>query len=123
MITGVRLAAHLSLDTSIDEHAGKSRAQQQVVEPETGVARPSVPHVVPKRVDAFVTAQVTDGVGPSLLDEPGIGRAACRLDQRIIIPGRGGIDVDFGGSDVVVAGQHSGHAFAQQLSGVSSTGA
>lgn len=27
-----------------------------------------------------------------------------------------GLDVDFGGSDVVIAGQHCGHAFEQQLS-------
>ena len=55
-----------------------------MVEAQAGIALPALAQVVPERVDALIAVQFAYGIRPTLLDEPCICRAACRLNQCII---------------------------------------
>src|SRR5215471_16701166 len=48
----------------------------------------------------------TDRIGPTLSEEGSEGGAAPGLDQRIVVPGSRLIDVEGGGSNIVVSGQY-----------------
>src|SRR3954469_14195253 len=54
MIAGIRFTAHRAIDAGSLEALRKIRAEKYVVDPQSGVARPAVSHVVPERVDALV---------------------------------------------------------------------
>src|SRR5262249_40141093 len=54
VVAGIWLATHRALDLRALQSLRKLRAQQNMVEPQAGIARKSVPHVVPERVDARV---------------------------------------------------------------------
>ena len=86
MIARVLLAAHVAIDPGILQSLGEQRAQQNMIEPQAGVALPPVPHVVPEGVDALVGMERAQRVGPALLDKAGIGGAALGLHQRVVIP-------------------------------------
>ena len=62
--------------------------------------------------------QGADRVGPALVHQ-GLERgAALRLDQRVLVPGFGRININPGRRNVVVARQHHGDILLQQLGGV-----
>jgi AraC family transcriptional regulator, activator of mtrCDE len=50
VIAGAFFAAHLAVDAGFDQPRGDDRAQQQMIQPQSGVARPAVSHVIPERV-------------------------------------------------------------------------
>ena len=84
-------AACPSIDAGFAEAWPKLGAQQKMIEAKASIALPAVPQVMPKRIDAILAVKFADRVRPSLLEQPRIGGPALRLDQRIIVPGLGGI--------------------------------
>src|SRR3954451_3451524 len=91
MVAGAFLAAHLAIDAGLEQARRYLRAQQQMIEPQSGVARPAVALVVPEREHRFFRMQRADRVGPALVDQRLERRAALRLDQRVLVPGFGRI--------------------------------
>src|SRR5690349_14110022 len=89
-----------------------------MVEPQPGVALPALTHVVPERVDTLLAIKIADGIEPALIDKLGIRSPALRLDQRIVLPGRRGIDIELGRRDVEVASENHRRARLEQLSRV-----
>ena len=53
VIAGAFLAAHLAIDAGREQARRDRRAQQQMIEPQSGVARPAVALVVPEREHRF----------------------------------------------------------------------
>ena len=74
--------------------------------PETAVAFPALPHVIPKRIDRFFGMEGANGFGPTLREKALIRGAAFRLQQGVAIPGIRRVDVEVGRHDVVVTSQH-----------------
>ena len=107
-------AANVAVTSGRFKTVRQGRAQQQVIEAQSGIALPAVTHVVPERIDALAGMQRAQGVGPALLDQARILGAALRLHQRVVIPRFGRINVDFGPGDIVVAGETHRRFRAQQ---------
>src|SRR5665213_2136571 len=63
---------------------------------------------------------VADRVTPALRYQRPERRAALRLDQGILVPRPRRIDIEFGGRDVVVAGQYHGNVLLQEFRGMRS---
>ena len=118
MIAGVRLAAHAAIDPGFDQARAQVGRQQDLVEPQAGVALPALPHVVPERVHRRVRMERADGVDPALCKQALIGGAALRLQQRVIVIGFGLIDVLRRRHDVVVAREHDRDAGLVERRGV-----
>src|SRR4051794_29352091 len=90
-----------------------------MVQTQPGVALKAMADVVPEGVDARLAGLLTQRVSPALLDKAGVGGAALRLDQRIVVPGFRRVNVDLGRRDIEVAGEDHRRAGLQQFSGVS----
>ena len=80
--------------------------QQDLIEPQPGVALPALSHVVPERIHRRIRMQRADGIDPALRQQALVGGAALRLQQRVLVVGFGRIDVLVGRHDVVVAREH-----------------
>ena len=61
MVTG----PHMALDAGGNQAAGNGRAQQQMVDAQSGVAGERVPEIFPKGVDPLVGMQRPQRVGPA----------------------------------------------------------
>jgi hypothetical protein len=94
VVAGANLPPHLAINPSRHQASDHRRAEEEVVEAETGVALPSIPLVVPKRVDRVRGMKRPDRVGPALAQEAPEGSPTLRLQQRIVLPGPGRIDVE-----------------------------
>ena len=125
MIAGAGSPADLAIDPRLDDPVDEAAADQQVVDPEAGIARPGVAYVVPEGEGGLVRVEVGDGVGPALGQQPGEGRAGLGLGQRVGAPGPHRVDVGVGRNDVVIAGQHGRHTdgFEARRMGEKVTGA
>src|SRR5450755_3746207 len=53
MVAGAFLAAQLAVDAGLDQARRQHRAQQEMIEPQSRVARPSVAFVIPEREHRF----------------------------------------------------------------------
>jgi hypothetical protein len=84
-----------------------------MIKPESGIALPAMPQVVPESVDALVAETFSDRVRPALPDEAGVSGTAFGLHQRIVVPGGGRVDVDAGRSHVKIASENCLHAGSQ----------
>jgi hypothetical protein len=115
VIARVLAAAHLAVDAGRFEAAGDIGAEQDVVDAQPAVALPAHALVVPIGVHGLVRIERADGIGPSLLQKARVGGTALRLQQGVIVPGLGGIDVPLGRDHVVVARQHDRHAGGVEL--------
>jgi hypothetical protein len=49
MVAGAFFAARLAVDAGLDQAGRQRRAQQEMIEPQSGIARPSVALVIPER--------------------------------------------------------------------------
>ena len=58
-----------------------------MIETQTAIALPTVPHIVPKRVHRLFGMERANGVGPALREKALIRSAALRLQQGVTIPG------------------------------------
>src|SRR5258705_9446945 len=50
VVAGAFLGSHLAVDACLDQARRKCGAQQQMIEPQSGIARPAVSLVIPERV-------------------------------------------------------------------------
>src|ERR1700687_215590 len=50
VVAGAFLGSHLAVDAGLDQARRNGRAEQQMIEPQSGVARPAVSLVIPERV-------------------------------------------------------------------------
>src|ERR1700733_6111365 len=103
MIAGVLESSYVTIDAGALQTLRQSGTQQNVIETQTAIALPTVPHVIPKRVHGFFGMKRANGVGPTLREKALIRRAALRLQQCVAIPRRRQIDVEIGRHDVVIS--------------------
>src|SRR5688572_19928088 len=66
--------------------------------------------IIPEGVDRFVRELRSDGIGPTLCQEPLVTVAGFGLEEGVVAPGAGIVNVEIGGDDVVVAGEDDGLA-------------
>src|SRR5258708_19116737 len=66
MVAGAFLGPHFAIDAGLDQPRRNGGAQQQVIEPQSGVARPAVSLVVPERVHRLRRMKRADRVTPAL---------------------------------------------------------
>src|SRR5687768_6962964 len=105
MVAGALPSANVAIDAGVAQARCNAWAEQDVIEAQPGIARPAIPLVVPESVDLLARVQRPQRIGPALLQQALERRAAFGLQQRVIVPGPGWIDVEVGRHDVVVAGQ------------------
>jgi hypothetical protein len=74
--------AHLTIDAGVLQAPCQSGTQQNVVETQTAVAFPTLPHVIPKRVHRFVGMERANGVGPPLREKALIRSARAAAGRR-----------------------------------------
>jgi hypothetical protein len=113
VITGPYAAAYFAVDAGSDKAAGNSRAQQQMVDAQTGVAAKGIPEIFPERVDPLIRVKNPQRVGPALVDKLAVGLAHLRPEQGVIDPALRGIDIQFRRHHVEVAGQDHRRAAIQ----------
>ena len=89
-----------------------------MVETQTAIALPTVPHVVPKRVHRLFGMERANGVGPALREKALIRSAALRLQQGVTIPGLRWVDVEVCRHNVVISRQHDGRSSRVEFSGM-----
>jgi hypothetical protein len=77
-----------------------------MIDAKTRIADIGIPKIVPEGIDALAGMYDTQRIRPTLSDNPPIGLAAFRPEQRVIDPTFGFVDIEFGRNDVVVAGEH-----------------
>ena len=80
MLVGPRIA----VDPGGNQAAGKGRAQQQMIDAQTGVAGKGVPEILPECVDPLTGMQRPQRVGPALCDQAAVGVAHFRPEQGVI---------------------------------------
>src|SRR5690606_26968246 len=103
MIAGARLATHRTIDARFLETRGEVWRQEQVVEPEACVALPALSHGVPECVDALAGMLVSKGIGPAAADQRSVCGTRLRLNQCILVPRLGGVDVEIGRRHIEIA--------------------
>src|SRR5437868_4782042 len=64
VIAGAVLAADRLVDAGFGQARDEGRAEQEMIEPQARIARPTVSLVVPEGVDSLVRIEVTDRVAP-----------------------------------------------------------
>ena len=78
----------------------------QCIDPEAVALLPGAGLIVPVGVAFAVGMERPDGVGEAEVEQPAQGCPRLRLAQRIVGEGPGIVDIDVGGTDVVVATQN-----------------
>src|SRR5258708_39075961 len=65
MVAGAFLGPHFAIDAGLDQPRRTARAQQQVIEPQSGVARPAASFVIPERVHRLHRMKREDRIAPA----------------------------------------------------------
>jgi hypothetical protein len=94
----------LAIDAGLLQPQRQLRAEQKVIEPQTGIAFKPVSPVRPEPIERRVPMLRAQRVGPALLQQCSASGAALRLDQRVLVPGARLINVERRRRDVEVAG-------------------
>jgi hypothetical protein len=92
MIATLRPAANRDVDLRVYQAIGKRRAQQQMVDAQTGVPAKGVPKKIPEGIDSFARMEGAECIGPALFEESEIRRPRLWCEQRIIEPALGFVD-------------------------------
>ena len=107
MIAGTLPPTYLPINAGRLQLLREHGTEQDVIKPQAGISFPSLPQIVPKREEAFVVRMhLAKTVGPSLLQEFLVCRAWFWLEQGIIVPGLGRIDIAISWNHVEVPGQY-----------------
>ena len=96
MVAGLFPAAGVGVDAGGFEPPGRDRVEQQVVDADAGVAGEGVAPIIPEGEDRLVGMEMADGVGPALLQQPAILGARLGLEQGVVAPALGLVDVGVG---------------------------
>jgi hypothetical protein len=87
MVASALHSSGLTIDAGALQALGQRGTQQNVVETQTAIAFPALPHVIPERVHLLFGMERANGVGPALREKALIRSAALRLQQGVTIPG------------------------------------
>ena len=118
MITRVRFTAHIAIDTGHFDTPGGLGAEEQMIEPQTGVAFPAAPHVIPEGIHGLIRIERADGIHPTLIQDSLEGSARLRLDEGVLRVRGHWINILRCGYDIIVACQHHRHASPVKLQGM-----
>src|SRR5438270_11942108 len=118
VVAGAFLAPDLAIDARFGQPRRELRAQQQMIEPQAGVARPSVALVIPEGEHRLRGVQRANSIGPALRDQRLERGTALRLDQRVVVLRAGWIDVKPGRRDVVIANQRHRQVLLEKFRGM-----
>ena len=88
-----------------------------MIDAQTRVASIRISEIIPIGIDAFARMKCSNGVCPTLLEQPMIGRSSLRSEQRIVYPSFGFVDVQVGGNHVVIAGENDRGISTHELGG------
>src|SRR5690606_22974912 len=69
MVACTRLAAYPGVDAGVDQSLGQGWIEQQMVDPQTGVAFPVLAKIVPERVDRLVRVPGAHRIEPALREQ------------------------------------------------------
>src|SRR5215212_391720 len=86
VIAGAFFGSDLAIDARLGQARRECGAEEKVIEPEPGIARPAVSLVVPEREHRFFRMKRPECVNPALIDQRLERGAALRLYQRILVP-------------------------------------
>ena len=86
MIAGAFFAPDQAIDARSGQPWLKSRTEQEMIEPQAGVAWPTLPLVIPEREHRLGWMDTADRVTPALCQQRLERRAAFRLDLCILVP-------------------------------------
>jgi hypothetical protein len=86
VVASILYSSRLTIDAGTLQALRQRGAQQNVVEAQTAIALPTVPHVIPKRVHRLLGTEGANGVGPALREKALIRSAAFGLQQGVTIP-------------------------------------
>lgn len=101
-------AARAGVDARGGEAFGCRFIEQEMVDPNAGIALERLPPIGPEAVDALVGMPMPDRVGPALVEEPRVGCLCFRREQRVALPVLGLVDVEVGRDDIIVAAHDNG---------------
>ena len=119
MVAGIRLTSDSAVHASSLKSVGGSRAQQQMVDPQTGVSWPMLSEIVPEGEDRLVGIERSDGINPALLLEALPAGPSLRLEQSVFPPRARSVDVKVGRHDVEVPRQNDRMGAINERRGVS----
>lgn len=91
-----------TVDAPVDDGRLLAFADEQMVDPEPRVTRPSIALMVRERVGGCQRVHRSHGIDPSLLAQLCERRARLRLQKRVVELGGGRVNVDIGRHDVVI---------------------
>src|SRR3546814_16781678 len=74
-----------------------------MVDTQPGIALERAPPIFPEAIDGLTRVQMADRVGPSLFQQPMIGRFHLGCEQRVVAPALGRIEIEVGRHTVEVA--------------------
>ena len=86
MIARIIQIMNITFNARIDEPLCQIRCQQQMVQPQTCIARPSIAPIAPERIGASGGILIPERIGPALIQNGLERRPAYRMDQRVSIP-------------------------------------
>lgn len=86
MVAGPVGAADRAVDAGVGQAFGCKSVEQQVVDPQTGVARLGLPEIGPEGPGRIVREALAQGVGPALVEQALEGGAALGLEQGVGFP-------------------------------------
>ncbi|MCY1179295.1 hypothetical protein D9M73_196890 [compost metagenome] len=110
MVAGLGLVTHPRIDTRPLQIRRKLEVEQQMIDPQPGIAGPVVTEIVPEGVDTLVRVQMAYGIEPALIKQSLVTRSRLRLQQCVLQPGTRVIDVHVGGHDIEIPCQQRGVA-------------
>src|SRR6266404_6158245 len=93
VVACILLTTHAAIDTAGAKAVDEGGAQEDVVKPQAGIAFPPLSLVVPESVHRVIRVERADRIYPTLGKNVRICCAALRLQQGILSPGLGGIDI------------------------------
>src|ERR1700736_2905137 len=96
VVASALLATREPIDAGIDQAIRGRRVQQKEVDAQPGITAPTISLVVPKCVHRLVGVTGPSGVDPPLIEQAPKARAAFRLEQCVLRPGFGWVDVPIG---------------------------
>ena len=89
-------ATNLAVNPGGAQARRQRRAEQEVVDPQPGVAPPAIALVVPEGVERALRVAGAKRIDPALIEQASEGGTAGGLQQRIALPRPGRIDVGLG---------------------------
>src|SRR4051794_20260954 len=118
MVARVFAPSHLTIDAGDSETFRQGRAEQKMIDAQTGIASKGVPEILPERVDSLAWVQSPQGVGPALLHKAAICVPYLGPEQRVINPAFRRVDIEIGRHDVVIACEYDRLPGRQQAIGM-----